>query len=139
MRATSFILFIYMRWAFKLYCIGVYGAQVCDLCDGVIEIFNIAHRTALRRIWGLPYRTRRKILPHIVRFYVCPDHEETSLNKCIIIANTQKTPYRGQKSSGAKIPAGKRPRGQMSGGKCPGGKRPVTPKTYIYRALSNFL
>ena len=28
-----------------------YGAQVCALCDGVIEICNIAHRTALRRIF----------------------------------------------------------------------------------------
>ena len=60
---------------FKLYCTSLYGAQLCALCDGVIEMFNIAHRTALRRIWGLPYRTRRKLLPHIVRFYVCPDHE----------------------------------------------------------------
>ena len=60
---------------FKLYCTSFYGAQVCTLCDGVIEIFNIAHRTALRTIWGLPYRIRRKLLPHIVCFYVCPDHE----------------------------------------------------------------
>ena len=60
---------------FKLYCTSFYGAQVCALCDGVIEIFNIACRKALMRIWGLPCRTRGKLLPHIVRFYVCPDHE----------------------------------------------------------------
>ena len=33
----------------------VFMVHMCALCDGVIEIFNIPHRTALRRIWGLPY------------------------------------------------------------------------------------
>ena len=37
---------------FKLYCTNLYCAQVCALCDGVIEIFNVAHRTALWRIGG---------------------------------------------------------------------------------------
>ena len=35
---------------FKLYCTSCYGAQVGAICDGVIKIFNIAQRKALRRI-----------------------------------------------------------------------------------------
>ena len=61
-----------LRVLFKLYCTSCYGAQVYALCDGVIEIFNIAHRTALRRIWGLPYITCRKLPSHIVRFLCMP-------------------------------------------------------------------
>ena len=30
---------------FKLYCTSFYCAQVCALCDGVIEICNIVHST----------------------------------------------------------------------------------------------
>ena len=59
---------------FKLYCTSFMVHRYVLYMMELLR-FLILHRTAPRRIWGLPYRTRRKLLPHIVRFYMsgaCP-------------------------------------------------------------------
>ncbi len=50
---------------FKQYCTRFYGSHLCTLSDREIEDLNIAWRKAQRRVWGLPYLTHCRLLPHV--------------------------------------------------------------------------
>ncbi len=50
---------------FKQHCTRFYGSHLCALFDREIEDFYIAWRKAQRRVWGLPYMTHCRLLPHV--------------------------------------------------------------------------
>ncbi len=52
---------------FKQYCTSFYGSLLCTLFDREIEdlYLYIAWRKAQRRVWGLPYMTHCRLLPHV--------------------------------------------------------------------------
>ena len=50
---------------FSVYCTSFYGSHMCNLHK--MEKANIQWRKAIRRIWGIPYRTHNALLPHICK------------------------------------------------------------------------
>ncbi len=50
---------------FNQYCTGFYGSHLRTLFDRAIEDLYIAWRKAQRRVWGLPYMTHCRLLPHV--------------------------------------------------------------------------
>ena len=50
---------------FSVYCTSFYGSHMCNLHK--VEVVDTQWRKVIRRIWGLPYRTHRALLPHICK------------------------------------------------------------------------
>ena len=51
---------------FQTYCQLFYGSQIWNLQNAVIESFNVAWRKAIRKLWGVPYRTHCNLLHHLM-------------------------------------------------------------------------
>jgi len=47
----------------QLYCMGLYGCELCLLSNIHIEELCVSWRKSLRRIWRLPYKTHCYLLP----------------------------------------------------------------------------
>jgi hypothetical protein len=52
---------------FKTYCMPLYGSQLWDVSHKDIELFYVAWRKAIRRLFNLPYKTHCVLLSHICR------------------------------------------------------------------------
>ena len=50
---------------FQSYCMALYGCQLWDVSDKNTELFYVAWRKCIRRVWGLPQRTHNILLPAI--------------------------------------------------------------------------
>ena len=50
---------------FSLYCIDAYGCQIWNFSDNSNDIYYVAWRKVLRRLWNLPYTTHTRLLPAI--------------------------------------------------------------------------
>ena len=51
---------------FQTYCQSFYGSQIWDLNNNKINTFNVSWRKAVRRLWFVPYRTHRFLLPDLM-------------------------------------------------------------------------
>ena len=51
---------------FQTYCQSFYGSQIWNLQNAAIESFNVAWRKAIRKLWGVPYRTHCNLLHHLM-------------------------------------------------------------------------
>ena len=50
---------------FQQYCMSLYGTNSCMLDHHNIKEVQVAWRKAIRRVWNLPYKTHRALLPHV--------------------------------------------------------------------------
>ena len=50
---------------FKTQCLVAYGSQLWDFDDAAVADFYTEWRKAVRRVWGLPYRTHCNLLPGV--------------------------------------------------------------------------
>ena len=51
---------------FQTYCQSFYGSQIWDLNNNKINTFSVSWRKAVRRLWLVPYRTHRFLLPDLM-------------------------------------------------------------------------
>ena len=51
---------------FQTYCQSFYDSQIWNLQNAAIESFNAAWRKAIRKLWGVPYRTHCNQLHHLM-------------------------------------------------------------------------
>ena len=60
---------------FKSYCTSYYGSSLWNITDKLMSVFYVTWRKAIRKVFGLPYRTHCDLLPVIAE---C-SHIETQL------------------------------------------------------------
>lgn len=53
-------------YLFKAFCTSFYGSPLWDLHSNSLDEFLVCWRKAVRRLLGVNYRTRSKLLPHIL-------------------------------------------------------------------------
>ena len=58
-------------YLFSHYCMSFYGSNACMMYDKSFNELKVAWRKAIRRVWGLPFRTHGSILPHICNTMPC--------------------------------------------------------------------
>ena len=51
---------------FQTYCQSFYGSQIWDLQNATLNACDISWRKAVRRLWGVPYRTHRHLLAYLM-------------------------------------------------------------------------
>ena len=51
---------------FQTYCQSYYGFQIWDLQNATLNAFDISWRKAVWRLWHVPYRTHRHLLPYLM-------------------------------------------------------------------------
>jgi hypothetical protein len=71
---------------FKSFSMSIYGCQLWNLSDKNTELFYVAWRKCVRRVWGVPYRTHNQLLPAICNDLPVRDQVYKRLLKFVVNA-----------------------------------------------------